>query len=101
MKKKRWVFCIKKPTIGITLRNWLTFLVRKCISECEREAFYFQGQGNVLKIKQKVLFEMAIEIDAKSLRYEHENKLANFEKIITQILCKKFRNEYIINNIFT
>ena len=46
---------------------------------------------------------MAFEIDAKSLRYEHENKLANFEKIIThaQILCKKFRDEYIINNIFT
>ena len=94
----------KNPSIGILLRNWLTFFLRKCIADSEREAFYDTGESIIVKIKRKVNRAIGVEIDMKAYRYKHENNLAFFDKIIThaQVLCEKNQNEeYTIKNVFT
>ena len=86
------------------MRNWITFSLRKCIADSEREAFYNTGETDIVKIKQKVNRAIGVEIDMKAFRYKHENNLAFFDKIIThsQVLCEKNQNEeYTIINVFT
>ena len=86
------------------MRNWLTFFLRKCIADSEREAFYDTGESIIVKIKRKVNRAIGVEIDMKAYRYKHENNLAFFDKIIThaQVLCEKNQNEeYTIKNVFT
>ena len=103
-----WVLGIfqKKKTTGILLRNWVTFLLRKCIAHTEKEAFYAPNRpiiATIVKIKQKVCHSVELEIQTKAFQYKNENKLHCFDKIITHenVLCEKLENgEYNISNVF-
>ena len=92
-------------TIAVMLRNWVTFLLRRCIVDSEKEAYHNPAEINIKnKIKRKLNKAIALEIDMKAFRYRHENNLALFEKIFmhAQVLCEKHGNEeYMIHNIFT
>ena len=93
----------EKQTTGILLRNWLTFLLRQCISEVEREAFYAPNRFNIGKIKRKLNETLALEIHIKAFRYKNENNLAFFDKFIThaEVLCEKGENgEYQVTDVF-
>ena len=94
----------KRTTTGILLRNWLTYLLRECIMQEEREAHYAPNKPNLEKTKQKFNKSMGLEIQIKAIRYKNENNLASFDKIIThaEVLCKKAEDgEYQIRHVFT
>ena len=94
----------KKSTTGILLRNWLTYLLRDCIMQEEKEA-YHSSKPNLGKIKKRFNQTMEFEILMKIIRYENENNLAFFDEIIThkkEVLCKKRENEkYQITEVYT
>ena len=90
-----------KQTTGILLRNWLTYLLRECISQAEREAHY--KRTNLEKIKKKFNQAMGLEIQIKAIRYRNEHNLAFFDKMITHshVLCEKGEDgEYQIREVF-
>ena len=92
----------KKQTAGILLRNWLTFLLRECITQEERAA-YHASQPNLEKTKKKFNQTLGLEIQVKIIRYTNENNLAFLEKIIThaEVICKKGEDgEYQITQVF-
>ena len=92
-------------TTGIMLRNWVTFLFRRCIAETEREAYRKPNTTDrEKKIKRKLNLMVHSEISRKFFRYKHENKSDNFEKIFThaKVLCEKHgEQDYMIRNVFT
>ena len=94
----------RRPTIGISLRNWLTNLLRNCISQAEREAYHAsKTRVNVEYIKRKLNQALELEIEKKIIRYQNENNVAFFEKNIAykEILCKKGLDEgYEIRKVF-
>ena len=89
---------------GVIIRNWVTFLLRRCIADFERNSFKNPSYTNTVnKIKRKFNHLITLEIDRKKFRYKHENKLTTFEKFFTHanVLCEKHGDEdYMINNIF-
>ena len=93
----------EKQTTGILLRNWLTYLLRECILEVEREAFYAPNRANIEKIRRKLNEAMALEIHIKAFRYKNENNLAFFDKKFThaEVLCEKGEDgEYRVTDVF-
>ena len=90
---------------GVMLRNWVTFLLRRCIADFEKAAYHNSCYSNIeTKIKRKLNHLITLEIDKKVFRYKHENKLATFEKFFAHanVLCEKHGDEdYMIHNIFT
>ena len=94
----------KNQTTGILLRNWLTYLLRDCISQTERTAYHAPNINNLEHIKRKVNYNMELEIRIKALQYKTDGNLQLFEKMITHsgILCKKREDgEYELSKIFT
>lgn len=92
----------KKKTNGILVRNWLTYLMRKCIEEEEREAYYAGNGANFDKFKRKFNHVVGLEIHIKAFRYKSENKVEFFDKIITHagVLCEKSDDgEYQIKEV--
>ena len=92
----------KKATPGVLLRNWLTYLLRDCIMQEEKEA-YHSSKPNLEKIKKKFNQAIEFEIHIKVIRYKNENNLAFFDKVITheEVLCKKHENgEYQVTEMF-
>ena len=90
---------------GIILRNWVTFLLRRCIAESEREAYRMPNTIDMeKKIKRKLNHVIFLEISRNIFRYKHENKLDTFENNFTHanVLCEKHGEEdYMIRNVFT
>ena len=74
----------KKQTTGIVLRNWLTYLLRECIAKEERTAYHSSKIPSSENTKQKFNFNLQFEINAKVLRYQNENNLDFFDKMITR-----------------
>ena len=92
---------MKKPTTGVLLRNWLTFLLRKIISDAEREAYHVP-YVNLDKIKKTFNKAMVSEITIKAFRYRREGNSQSFDKIFTYdtVLCEKQEDgEYQIKHI--
>ena len=93
----------KKLTNGILLRNWVTYLLRECITQAEKEAYHAKRidlQKFKLQFNQKIVSEIRI----KALQYKAENKIKYFEKIITHagVLCKIGHDgEYQIRHVFS
>ena len=93
----------KNQKTSIILRNWLTYLLRECISREEREAYY-SPNPNLQKTKLKLNEAMRSEIHIKAILYKNENNLLAFEKVLTyeEILCKKGEDgEYQIMEVFS
>ena len=93
----------RKQTPGILIRNWITYLLRECISKEERLAYHLTKKTNSQNIKRKFNNALELEIILKILRYKNENNLLFFEKLITHgnILCSKIADEeYDIRTIF-
>ena len=68
----------------------------------EKEA-YHSSKPSLERIKKKFNQTMEFEIHLKVIRYENENNIAFFDKVITheEVLCKKLENEeYQITEVF-
>ena len=84
----------KKPPPGILARNWLTYTIRKCILEMEREAHY--DNSNIMqRTKRKIQSSIESELDQKVFIYAADGKLEKFEKFFAhnEIICKRI-DEY-------
>ena len=89
---------------GIILRNWITFLLRRCIADLEREAYHKPKIDTEKKIKRNLNRMVNLEINRKIFRLRHENRLASFEKnfLHGKVLCEKHgEQDYMIRNVFT
>ena len=94
----------KKPTIGILLRNWITYFLRERIMREERKAYHSSGGPNFEAFKRKLNQKFHTEIQLKYLRYQNENNLQIFDKFITYenvLGTKTEENEYRITHIFS
>ena len=81
----------KKQTMtGILLRNWVTYLLRECISREERAAHY-SAKPNIEKAKEKFNQAIEFEIYQKVLQYSKDNNLIFLDEMIThsEVLCIK------------
>ena len=96
LEEKAFGITQEKVTTGILLRNWITYLLRDCISQEERAAYYTL-QPSIEKVKVKLNVALDFEIYQKILRYRNNNNLDFFDKIITHagVLCiKQCNGEY-------
>ena len=89
-----------KPSSGILLRNWVTFLLRKVILEQEKVYFHKKTAPTIYNILSKFEKSLHDEIRKIQIRYNHVNQTENFEKLICykNVLCKRNINgkfEYI------
>ena len=94
----------RKTNTAILLRNWVTYLLRKCISQTERDAYHAPNMDIVKHVKTKFNNDLRSEIHIKAFRYKTEGNLDFFDKIITysDILCKnRGDGEYEIRKVFT
>ena len=92
----------KKASTGILLRNWVTYLLRECISQEEREAHH-SLKPNIEKTKRKFNQALEFEIYQKVIRYKNENNLDFLDKMIThaEVLCiKQSDGEYQEKKLF-
>ena len=95
---------IRKPrTTGILLRNWVTFLLRYCISQAERLAYHTQKKLPLEYVERKLYYELGMEVHIKYIQSKNDGKLENFDKIVTHSeFCKKRENgEYTLRQLFT
>ena len=91
-------------TTGILLRNWLTYLLRNCIMQEEREAYHAPKKADLERIKRKFNQAMAFEIYKKSIRYKNENNSRFFDEMITHegVLCTIGESGvYQVKEVFT
>ena len=91
-----------RVSTGILLRNWVTYLLRECITQ-EEKAAYYSLKPDIGKVKRKFNHALEFEIYQKVLRYKKENNLTYLDKVVTYtgILCTKQNNgEYKINKFF-
>ena len=79
----------KKETTGSTIRNWLTYTMRKCIGDMEREAFY--SRKSIAEIKAKIQGNLETEMDKKLFAYAADGKIDKFEKIFAHknVICTR------------
>ena len=92
----------KEQTVGILIRNWVTYIIRQSIEQEERET-YHSNRPSIEKAKKKINETIEDEIKEKLIRYKHENKLDFIEKYITfaEVLCIKQNNgEYQIKKLY-
>ena len=92
----------KQKQNQIMLRNWITYLMRTCISEAERRAYY-SNTVNIANTKIIVKNAISSEIRVKAYQYKSTGNLTYFEKIITHAhaICKKIGEaEYQVFEIF-
>ena len=73
----------RRPTTGILLRNWITYIMRTCVSHIERLAHHAPNAEHLQIIKTKINHILQREIRIKSLQYTHKNNVEFFDKIIT------------------
>ena len=92
-----------KRTIGILLRNWLTYRMREQILHFERLAYHSSKTASLNLFKARFNQSMAYGIKQLMFRYNNENKLSLFDKIVAYrgILCEKVQEgEYRLKTIF-
>lgn len=75
---------------NIILRNWITFILRKCIADQENLAYHNEkGHGNSLDIKINFNDRIKTELMKKYLIFENLGRLPYFKKIFSV-------NDYLI-----
>ena len=93
-----------KSTTGVILRNWVTYKIREHIMLFERKAYHSPTSASVTIFKAKFDNSMAYDIKQLIYRYNNENKLPLFDKIVAfqGILCEKVQEgEYPLNKLFS
>ena len=93
----------KKPTPGILLRNWVTYLLRKFIAKQERAAYHSSNIPKLGQAKHMFNANIEFELNKKLWRYKNDSNMATFDKFFTHanVLCNKQSNdEYDIVNVF-
>ena len=91
-----------KRTSGILLRNWVTYKLREQALQFERMAYHSSKAASLNLFKAKFNQSMAQEIKQLLFRYNNENKLPLFDKIVAyrEILCEKVQEgEYRLKTI--
>ena len=69
-------------TPRVILRNWLTFLFRRCIVEQENIAYHNKrGQGNMIDLKIKYNSLVKTEVTKKYYLYKNLGQVQNFKDI--------------------
>ena len=80
--KEEMAFGASGNTAKINLRNWLTFLLRECISEQERIA-YKNNQGLLNKREIKITYNVKLkEQILTTYRYHEQNNTMQFFKLM-------------------
>ena len=85
------------------LRNWLTYKMREQIMLFERRAYHSSRTASLNIFKAIFDNSMAYNIKQLMFRYNNENKLPLFDKIVAYrgILCEKVHEgEYRLKKIF-
>ena len=80
----------KRPTEGVLLRNWLTYVLRQAISDAERECYYKSSDSlNVIKRKFRKILEE--EVFLATLRGSNMNKDDFVNKVLihNSVVCDK------------
>ena len=93
-----------KNTNGIFLRNWLTYKLREQVMQFERMAYHSSKATTLDLFKSKFNQSMASEIKQLMFRYNNENKLPLFDKIVAYqgILCEKMQEgKYCLKKVFS
>ena len=89
---------------SIMLRNWITYKMREQILVFERKAHHSPKSVSIDSFKIKFNHSVAFEIKQLMFRYNHENNITKFDKIVAYqgILCEKIQEgEYRVNKIFS
>ena len=106
IEEKAFGIVIKRPKTGWTnrpqnrhgiyVRNWLTYLMRKCIAKVERKSHY-SSFNITTKIKQEVHYALVKELDKKLFALHDKGNLKVFDSFFAykNILCKKNRRRHI------
>ena len=91
----------KKPPPGICVRNWLTFLIRRCIAKMERRAHYCNS--NILaKTRKKIQHCIEKELDKKHFICLNDGNMDVFEQFFAHgnVICRKNREQsYVVSKI--
>ena len=92
-----------RPTVGIRLRNWLTYKLREQILQFERAGYHGASAIAPKLFKSKFNQSVAKEITNFMHRFNNEGKFAEFEKIFGygNVLFHTIQEgEYRINKVF-
>ena len=82
-----------RATTGMLLRNWITYTMREQVLHFERMAHHSPRAASLESFKAKLNHSISSRIKHVMIRYNSENKLAFFDKIIAYrgILCEKIQ----------
>ena len=92
----------KKDTTGSTIRNWLTYTMRKCIGDIEPEAYH--SRKSIAEIKAKIQGNLETEMDKKLFAYAAEGKIDKFEKFFAHenlISTRTGNHSFDISKLFS
>ena len=91
------------PPTAILVRNWLTFLVRHCISKMERQAHYCPS--NIIpRTKKKIQHCIEKELDKKHFVSLNDGSTKKFEEIYAyrNVICRmRPEGKYTVTKIFS
>ena len=91
------------PRPGVRVRNWLTFLIRRCISKMERRA-HFCNSHILNRTKRKIQYSIEKEIDKKLFICRNDGNMKVFDEFFTHsnVICKKIQEQvYVVTKIFS
>ena len=91
-----------KGTVGIMLRNWVTFKLREQLMILERKLSKSSRCASLDNFKAKFNQSMALEIKQHLFRYQEEGNLPIFDKVIAHqgVLCGKNKDGIYETKIF-
>ena len=91
-----------KGSVGIMLRNWVTFKLREQLMLFERKLSKSSRGASLDNFKAKFNQSMALEIKQHLFRYQEEGNLPTFDKVIAHkgALCWKNTDEIYEIRIF-
>ena len=78
-----------KPPTRILVRNWLTFLIRSCISKMERQAHYCTS-NIISRTRKKIQHCIEKELDKKHFVSSNDGTIKKFEETFAyrNIICR-------------
>ena len=92
----------RNPRPGVRVRNWLTFLIRRCISKMERRA-HFCNPNILARTKKRIQYSLEKEIDKKLFICLNEGNMKVFDDFLTHsnVICKKTQEQhYLVTKMF-
>ena len=101
-EEKAFGIVYKKPSPGMCVRNWLTFLMRKCIAKMERVAYYCNSDI-LARSRQKIQYCIEKELDKKHFICSNDGNMDAFENFFAyrNVICRKNReHNYVVRKVF-